>query len=109
MVHGLETLKRLNNEASSSSDLSACSGADARNSGLVSPRSSDGGWVDEAIKHARAEIGWLEATITYLESLKESRLPNPQPVAKTTQPESHDGQGHSVARTSAITRRREKE
>lgn len=44
----------------------------------VSPRSSDGNWVDEAIKQARNEIGWLEAVITYLESLKENRLQNPQ-------------------------------
>ena len=45
MVHGLETLKRLNDQACASSDLSACLGADAQQAdqaSAVPPRLGDG-------------------------------------------------------------------
>jgi hypothetical protein len=42
VVHGLEILRRLNDQASASSDLSACLGAEAHLADAVPPRLGDG-------------------------------------------------------------------
>jgi Lar family restriction alleviation protein len=112
MVHGLETLKRLNDQASASSDLSACLGADAQLADAVPPRLGDGllpcpfcGQEQEDIwgVELRDDDGsyqWVacrkcDATGPMVQSetlaieLWNKRAGGSQ--AKSTQPESHDG------------------
>jgi tyrosine-protein phosphatase YwqE len=86
VVHGLETLKRLNDQASASSDLSACLGAEAQLADAVPPRLGDG-QIETFSGHLYrllVEHDYLEVSGNVGEMIVTIRR-------KETQPESHDG------------------